>query len=70
MATISLLSSSVAFAAATMLAGSALAGEAGCPEVHAGAHLVTVTLYDGPPDEHADLMPDTVHESKGETRSD
>jgi hypothetical protein len=38
---------------------SALAGETGCPRIHAGSKLTTVTLFDGPPSEHADLMPDS-----------
>jgi hypothetical protein len=47
----------------------ALAGEIRCPNIHEGSLLRTVTLFDGPPSEHADLMPDTFHESKNETQS-
>jgi hypothetical protein len=49
---------------------SAFADEVGCPKTHAGAPLVTVTLFDGPPSEHADLMPDTVHESNSGSKSE
>jgi hypothetical protein len=49
---------------------SALAGEIHCPSVREGAKLSTVTLFDGPPSEHADLMPDSSREGKGGTRSE
>jgi hypothetical protein len=42
----------------------ASADEVHCPKTHAGSQLTTATLFDGPPSEHADLMPDTSHETK------
>jgi hypothetical protein len=42
----------------------ASADEVRCPQTHAGSQLTTATLFDGPPSQHADLMPDTSHETK------
>ena len=41
-----------------MLPSIAWGSEAHCPHANSGAALTTVTLYDGPPAEHADLMAD------------
>lgn len=70
MAIIFSLLNSVAIVAWAAMSVSAFAGEGGCPKTHAGGHLVTATLFDGPPSEHADLMPDTFHESKSGSRSE
>lgn len=42
----------------------AAAEQASCPDNHAGARLTTVVLFDGPPSEHADLMPDKSRKLK------
>jgi hypothetical protein len=47
----------------------ALADEVRCPKIHAGSQLTDVTLFDGPPSERADLMPDTSHETKNGSQS-
>ena len=70
MATIFSLLSSTAIIMWTAMQLSAFAGEIGCPKTHAGVQLVTVTLFDGPPDEGADLMPDTFRKSKGGSLSE
>jgi hypothetical protein len=44
----------------------ARAAEISCPETRSDAHLATVSLYDGPPSEHADLMPDKAGATKSE----
>jgi hypothetical protein len=43
----------------------ASAAETRCPDTHAGARLVGASLFDGPPGEHADLVPDRIHRGKG-----
>lgn len=53
-----------------VLSGCAAAGATSCPENHAGFRLKTVMVFDGPPSEHADLMPDSYHENKGVGRSE
>ncbi|HUB43603.1 MAG TPA: STY0301 family protein [Acetobacteraceae bacterium] len=35
-----------------------------CPRMHQGSSLTTVSLFDGPPSEHADLEPDVIHKTK------
>ena len=47
----------------------ASAAEFGCP-VHSGRHLISATLFDGPPSEHADLMPDHDRKIKGGGQSE
>ncbi len=49
---------------------STLASETHCPERHEGSRLTTVTLFDGPPSEHADLVPDKFHEGTSGARSE
>jgi hypothetical protein len=72
MATISSLSSSAAIAAiaACVLSQAALADAVACPQTQHGVRLKTVTLFDGPPSEHADLAPDSFRETKGVGRSE
>lgn len=76
MATIStLLSSAAAIVVATMascpvMPKAVLAAEVTCPQTQNDISLKTVTLFDGPPSEHADLAPDSFHETKGVRRSD
>ena len=48
---------------------STLASEIDCPKIHEGSHLTTVTLFDGPPSEHADLMPDSFRKTGNGSRS-
>jgi hypothetical protein len=48
----------------------ACAGETSCPQVQAGARLVSVTLFDGPPSEHADLVPDSYRKTRDGGRSE
>jgi hypothetical protein len=43
----------------------AFGGESVCPKTNNGAHLSSVSVFDGPPDEHADLIPDTYRERIG-----
>ena len=38
--------------------------ESRCPDTHAGAHLAGASLFDGPPSEHADLVPDRIHQGR------
>ena len=67
-----IISSSLIRAAIVVLAvapAPAFAGETQCPKTNAGSNLTTVTLFDGPPSEHADLQPDTSQQSKGGSRS-
>jgi hypothetical protein len=40
--------------------GITLAAETRCPATHAGAPLAGASLFDGPPSEHADLVPDRI----------
>jgi hypothetical protein len=71
--TMAIISSLLTRAAIVVLAAvplSALAGETQCPKRHAGSQLTTVTLFDGPPSEHADLEPDTFHQGKNGSRSE
>jgi hypothetical protein len=58
------LSKSLA-AAALLLACSACSAEVKCPSYQGKSPLTTVTLYDGPPEEKADLMAD-VSRGSGE----
>jgi hypothetical protein len=50
----------------------ALAGarEVRCPTSYQGAPLATVTLFDGPPSQHADLAPDDYEMRKNVGTSD
>jgi hypothetical protein len=48
---------------------SVLAGETVCPRIHEDSQLTSVTLFDGPPSEHADLMPDSFRKVGNGTRS-
>jgi hypothetical protein len=48
----------------------ASAEEFGCPAARSGGRLVSATLFDGPPSEHADLMPDNYRKSKSGGQSD
>jgi hypothetical protein len=57
------------FTAVLLLLPTAVAAEARCPASNGGAGLRTVTLFDGPPSEHADLAPDSVAKVAGGTRS-
>jgi hypothetical protein len=71
--TMAIISSLLIRAAVVALAAapvSVFAVEIHCPTTHAGSQLTTVTLFDGPPSEHADLEPDTFHQSKGGSRSE
>ena len=71
--TMAIISSSLISAALLALVSAqvaASAGEISCPHMHQGTQLTTVMLFDGPPGERADLEPDSVHESRGETRSE
>jgi hypothetical protein len=53
-----------------LVPGLSAAEQVQCPGSNGGARLVTVTLYDGPPSEHADLMPDKSRKtSAGGTES-
>lgn len=70
MATIFMLSSKAAAFLIAMLPIVALAGETHCPSVLEGSKLKSVTVYDGPPCEHADLKPDTYKETKTGGRSE
>lgn len=73
MATISSLSTSVAVAvicACVALPEAAGASDASCPQTQHGVGLKTVTLFDGPPKDHADLVPDSFHEAEGIGRSE
>lgn len=70
MATISSLSTSLVCFCLATLGVSASAGEMVCPPTQAGARLVTVTLFDGPPSEHADLVPDRYRKTKDGGRSE
>ncbi|GGF19300.1 hypothetical protein GCM10011611_26510 [Aliidongia dinghuensis] len=54
----------IALALLVLIPTLASAEEIKCPDAQAGTHLSTVTLFDGPPDEHADLMPDTFKKEK------
>ena len=69
MATISTLLISAAVIVLAAAAYPAAASEVRCPEWHDGARLRTVSVFDGPPSEHADLVPDGVHKTKDGTRS-
>jgi hypothetical protein len=57
----------LAFALVPTLAG---ASEFGCPATQSGRQLVSVTLFDGPPGEHADLRPDRYRKGKSGGQSD
>jgi hypothetical protein len=48
-----------------LVPGLAAAEQAQCPESNGTARLVSATLYDGPPSEHADLMPDESRKTSG-----
>jgi hypothetical protein len=61
---------SLAALALALPATASCAGETACPQVQAGARLVTVTLFDGPPSEHADLMPDSYRKTRDGGRSE
>ena len=55
-----------------ILAGAPLvaaAGETRCPAHRAGDRLSSVSLFDGPPSEHADLAPDSSRRDKLGRRS-
>lgn len=54
----------------TIVGISAYANEAACPKFHGGARLVTVSIFDGPPSEHADLMPDRFRTTKDGSSSE
>ncbi|HUB13350.1 MAG TPA: STY0301 family protein [Acetobacteraceae bacterium] len=41
-----------------------------CPDAQQGSPLATVTLFDGPPSEHADLEPDNFHKTRQGTWSE
>lgn len=62
MATTSTWLNSFVLGAALVLAGTACAQEASCPSYEAKKPLTSVVVFDGPPEEMADLMPDV---SKG-----
>jgi hypothetical protein len=70
MAIISSLLIRVTVLALPTLPITAFGGEIRCPQLHEGARLTTVTLFDGLPSEHADLMPDTFRKSKSGSRSE
>lgn len=70
MATIFSLLNSLVPVTLAILGVSAYAGEAACPQAQGGARLVTVSVFDGPPSEHADLMPDRYHKTKDGGRSE
>lgn len=73
MATIFSLSNSLALAAicAALLAPAACAeGDASCPPAQEGIRLKTVALFDGPPEELADLVPDRFHDAGGTAQSE
>lgn len=70
MAIISSLLTRLAIVVLVAASGSAFATETQCPQTHAGSQLTTVTLFDGPPSEHADLEPDSSHQGKGGIRSE
>src|ERR1700722_15542738 len=57
-------------AALDLLPAVASAEEVRCPAANAGAQLATVVLFDGPPSEHADLMPDRYRKGKSGGQSD
>lgn len=66
MATISSLLNSIVLAGALLLSGHAWGMDARCPDVQAGQKLKTVSVFDGPPEERADLVPDkSVKEGAG-----
>lgn len=52
------------------LCSSSQAGEAACPREQAGTRLASVSVFDGPPGEHADLVPDRYRETKDGGRSE
>jgi hypothetical protein len=58
MVTTSMWSSSVAACALLVFFATAHADEAGCPAYHGENPLSAGTVFDGPPEERADLMPD------------
>jgi hypothetical protein len=70
MAIISSSLSRLACLALAVLEISACAGEVACPQTQSGERLATVTLFDGPPSEHADLMPDSFRKTKDGGRSE
>ncbi|MFA5121804.1 STY0301 family protein [Zavarzinia sp.] len=50
--------------------GLAQAAEVACPAAQGGAPLANVTLFDGPPEELASLVPDdSTRDKNGDTRS-
>jgi hypothetical protein len=57
------------FVAVWLLLPAAAAAEARCPASNGGAGLHTVTLFDGPLSDQADLAPDSVAKVAGGTRS-
>lgn len=70
MATISTLSISAVLLGLAALPPLARAADIHCPGAHQGSPLSTVTLFDGPPSEHADLEPDSFSKTKQGTRSE
>ncbi|HWE98913.1 MAG TPA: STY0301 family protein [Caulobacteraceae bacterium] len=52
-----------------LLAAGPAAAQIQCPAVHLGAPLTSVSVFDGPPSEQADLVPDTSHRRKAGSRS-
>ena len=70
MVIISMLLIRLGIAALALAPALASAEEFGCPSAHSGGPLVSATLFDGPPSEHADLMPDHYRKSKRGGQSD
>ncbi len=49
------------FAAAALIAASSASAAVVCPARQGALRLTNVSLFDGPPSEHADLVPDEAH---------
>lgn len=58
-------SSSLATGALLVFVGLAQAEETRCPPFHSESPLFTGTVFDGPPEERADLIPDDAKVTKG-----
>ncbi|MDY0743307.1 STY0301 family protein [Paucibacter sp. R3-3] len=56
--------------ALSALCSIAQAGEAACPSEKGGERLASASVFDGPPSEHADLVPDRHRQTKDGSRSE
>ncbi len=70
MATISSWLTSLASLSLAAFCASSQAAESACPKAQAGRQLASVSIFDGPPAERADLVPDRYRETKDGGRSE